>query len=217
MAKNEASIIEVIDKMVREGESEEKIIRTLKDLGVEPEKAKRLLLLGQADTFSLLKGEIKKIVEKEIEEEKPVMKKFIEEEAMSSAEGMRTELTKAVISDLKDYEKDITGQSKTFQEQIKDNIGRINELNDRVRTKLNELGEAVRQTQVDMNEVKIKGIGGRNRFISNALWVLGLIFGLSVLYQFWTLSGQALTIDSLILMAIMALISVTMLFVATVI
>ncbi len=217
MAKNEASIIEVIDKMVREGESEEKIIKTLKDLGVEPEKAKRLLLLGQADTFSLLKGEIKKIVEKEIEEEKPVMKKFIEEEAMSSAEGMRTELTKAVISDLKDYEKDITGQSKTFQEQIKDNIGRINELNDRVRTKLNELGEAVRQTQVDMNEVKIKGIGGRNRFISNALWVLGLIFGLSVLYQFWTLSGQALTIDSLILMAIMALISVTMLFVATVI
>ena len=217
MAKNEASIIEVIDKMVREGESEEKIIKTLKDLGVEPEKAKRLLLLGQADTFSLLKGEIKKIVEKEIEEEKPVMKKFIEEEAMSSAEGMRTELTKAVISDLKDYEKDITGQSKTFQEQIKDNIGRINELNDRVRTKLNELGEAVRQTQVDMNEVKIKGIGGRNRFISNALWGLGLIFGLSVLYQFWTLSGQALTIDSLILMAIMALISVTMLFVATVI
>ena len=217
MAKNEASIIEVIDKMVREGESEEKIIKTLKDLGVEPEKAKRLLLLGQADTFSLLKGKIKKIVEKEIEEEKPVMKKFIEEEAMSSAEGMRTELTKAVISDLKDYEKDITGQSKTFQEQIKDNIGRINELNDRVRTKLNELGEAVRQTQVDMNEVKIKGIGGRNRFISNALWVLGLIFGLSVLYQFWTLSGQALTIDSLILMAIMALISVTMLFVATVI
>ncbi|HZX33828.1 MAG TPA: hypothetical protein VFF09_00445 [archaeon] len=217
MAKGEASIIEVIDKMVREGESEEKIIKTLKDLGVEPEKAKRLLLLGQADTFSLLKGEIKKIVEKEIEEEKPVMKKFIEEEAMSSAEGMRTELTKAVISDLKDYEKDITGQSKTFQEQIKDNIGRINELNDRVRTKLNELGEAVRQTQVDMNEVKIKGIGGRNRFISNALWVLGLIFGLSVLYQFWTLSGQALTIDSLILMAIMALISVTMLFVATVI
>ena len=42
MAKNEASIIEVIDKMVREGESEEKIIKTLKDLGVEPEKAKRL-------------------------------------------------------------------------------------------------------------------------------------------------------------------------------
>ncbi|HZX34361.1 MAG TPA: hypothetical protein VFF09_03195, partial [archaeon] len=121
------------------------------------------------------------------------------------------------ISDLKEYEKDITGQSKTFQEQIRDNIGRINELNDRVRTKLNELGEAVRQTQVDMNEVKIKGIGGRNRLISNALWVLGLIFGLSVLYQFWMLSGQALTIDSLILMAIMALISVTMLFVATVI
>lgn len=217
MAKPDASIIDIIQKMVREGETEDKIVNTLKDLGVEPDKAKRLLLLGQADTFALLKGEIKKIVVQEMEQEKPTLKKFIQEEAMSSADASRQQLTKAVISDLKEYEKDITGQSKTFQEQINENIRKVNDLNDRVKGKLNELGEAVREVQIDMDEVKIKGVGGRNKIISNALMALGILFGLGDAFLFYTTFGQPLSVDSLIVMTIVALITVTMMFVATVI
>ncbi|MCR4368994.1 MAG: hypothetical protein NUV67_03755 [archaeon] len=216
IAKKESSIIEIIQKMVRDGESEEKIVKTLKDLGVEPDKAKRLLLLGQADTFSLLKGEIKKIVREEMEQEKPVLKKFIEEEAMGSAEDSRKQLTKAVIGDLKEYEKDITGQSKTFQDQIQDNISKVNDLNDRVKVKLNELGEALRQVQMDVDEARIKGVGGRNRLISSALMILGLLFGIGDAYLFYTSFGQPVSVDNLIIMTVMALITVTMLFVATV-
>jgi len=58
----EASIIQIIQDMVKNGESEEKIIKTLESLGVEADKAKRLLLLGQADTFALLRNEISKII-----------------------------------------------------------------------------------------------------------------------------------------------------------
>ena len=217
MVQQDASIIDIIQKMVREGETEDKIINTLKDLGVDPDKAKRLLLLGQADTFALLKGEIKKIVVQEMEAEKPVLKKFIQEEAVTSADTSRKQLTKAVISDLKEYEKDITGQSKTFQEQINDNIRKVNDLNERVKGKLNELGEAVREVQIDMDEVKIKGVGGRNKLISNALMGLGLLFGIGDAFLFYTTFGQPLTVDSLIVMTIVALITVTMMFVATVI
>jgi len=216
-SKQETSIIGIIEKMVKEGEPEEKIIQTLKDLGVEPEKAKRLLLLGQADTFALLKGEIKKIVKEELEEGKPVLKKFIQEEAVSSADESRQQLTKAVISDLKEYEKDITGQSKTFQEQISSNIKRVNDLNDRVKNKLNELGEAVRQVQIDMDEVHVKGIGGRNKLIGNALLFLGLAFGTGDAILFFLNFGKPLSVDTLIIMTVMALITVTMMFVATVI
>ena len=213
----ETSIIEIIEKMVKEGESEDKIISTLKELGVEPEKAKKLLLLGQADTFALLKGEIKKIVAKELENEKPALEKFMQEEAVTSADSSRQQLTKAVISDLKEYEKDITGQSHTFEEQISGNIQKVNELNERVKGKLNELGEAVREIQIDMDEVKIKGVGGRNKLIGNALMLLGLLFGAGDAYLFYSSFGKPLSIDSLIIMTIMGLITVTMLFVATVI
>ncbi len=147
MDKKDVSIIEIIEKMIGEGEPDERIIKTLKDLGVPEEKAEKLIRIAQADTFSLLRREVKKIVEQQLEQEKPVLKKFIEDEAMSAATETRNQVTKAVISDLKEYEQDITGQSVTFQEQIRENVGRVNELSEKVKVKLNELGDAVRAIQ----------------------------------------------------------------------
>ncbi len=147
MDKKDTSIIEIIEKMVGEGEPDDRIIKTLKDLGVPEEKAEKLLRIAQADTFSLLRREVKKIVEQQLEQEKPVLKKFIADEAMSAATETRQQVTKAVISDLKEYEQDITGQSRTFQEQIRENVGRVNELSERVKIKLNELGDAVKAIQ----------------------------------------------------------------------
>ena len=216
--KSEASIIEIIQKMVRDGESEEKIIQSLKTLGVAPDKAKRLLLLGQADTFALLRSEITKIVKQSIEEQRGQTERIIGEEAKKAADENRERLTKAVIADLRQYEKDVTGQSKTFEEQINETVHRVTDLSERVRVKLNELGEAVRTVQLDMDELKLKGVGSRNRYISLLLIVLGIAFAVGDLSLLFTTFGAATTsIDSIIIMVIMAMIAVTMLFVATVI
>jgi len=90
--KNQASIIELIQQMVSEGVPEEKIVQTLKELGVEPEKAKRLLLLGQADTFALLRSEIARIVVDDIEKEKPNLVKFISEEGEKAGQKSREKI-----------------------------------------------------------------------------------------------------------------------------
>lgn len=147
MDKKDTSIIEIIEKMISEGESDERVIKTLRDFGVPEEKAQKLLRIAQADTFSILRREVKKIVEQQLEEEKPVLKKFIEEEAMQVADETRKQLTKAVISDLKEYEQDITGQSRTLQEQIKDDMAGVIGLSEKVKVKLNELGEAIKHIQ----------------------------------------------------------------------
>ena len=209
--RRESSIIEIIQKMVKEGENEDKIIRTLKDLGVEPDKAKRLLLLGQADTFALLQSEIGKIVRTEMEKERPEMKKYIEESSGEVSEGIRQKITKAVIADLKQYEKDVTGQSKTFQEQIGETLRSVSSLSDRVRVKLNELGEAVRTVQLDMEEMKIRGVGTRNKLITTFMIVLGLAAGVADIWLLYSTFGAPSTI-----MVILAMISITFLFVATV-
>ncbi|HIH16979.1 MAG TPA: DUF2207 domain-containing protein [Candidatus Diapherotrites archaeon] len=213
--KTEASIIDVIRQMVAAGESEEKILQTLKDLGVEPAKAQRLLLLGQADTFTLLRGEINKIVTEYVEKEKPRMVGFIEEEAVKAGEKARREVTKAAKEDLDRYEKDITGQSKTFQEQINETVASMAELNTRVREKLNELGEQLRQAQLDLEEMKLRGVGGRNRIISLGLVLVGLAFFAYDFYLFSTQFGAVLTIDSMIVAIVVGLIGITCLFVAT--
>ena len=215
--KSESGIIEIIQKMVGDGESEEKILRTLKDLGVEPDKAKRLLLLGQADTFALLQSEIGKIVRTEMEKERPAMKKFIEESSGEVSEEIRQKITKAVIADLKQYEKDVTGQSKTFQEQIEETVKNVGSLSDRVKVKLNELGEAVRTVQLDMEEMKIKGVGTRNKLITTFMIVLGVAAGVADIWLLYSSFGAASTsVDSIIVMVILAMISITFLFVATV-
>ena len=217
MAKMEDTIIiEIIRKMVANGDSEEKIVKQLKDLGVDPDKAKRLVLLGQADTFALLSSEISKIVNAELDKQRPNMQKYMVEESKKVSEKTRAEITRAVISDLKQYEKDITGQSKTFEEQINETVRRISELSERVKEKLNELGGAVRQVQIDQDEMKVRGVGTRNKLITSILVVLGIAFCLADFYLFYSTFSAEITVDGIILVVLMALIGITMLFVSTV-
>lgn len=215
--KVEPSIIEAVQKMVAEGESEQNIIKTLRELGVDEEKAKRLLLVGQADTLALLRNEIKKIVTAYVELEKPKLVQFIEDSAEGAGEKVRQKVSNEVMDDIKQYEKAITGQSQTFEEQINDTVAKMAELSERVRLKLNELGEQVKQVQVDMEEFKLKGISMRNRMLSLGLIGLGFLFILIDLFIFVTQFHFGVTIDAVIISVIVGLLGITMLFVATII
>jgi hypothetical protein len=217
-AKKEASIIEIIQEMVANGESEEKILSTLRDLGVSPEKAKRLLLVGQADTFALLRSEISKIVKSDLELEKPRLTKYIEEQARKATESMKQNIEKEVLGDLQKYEKDITGQSKTFQEQISETVSKVADLSDRVRNQLNALGAQVDTVQRDLDEMKVKGIGMRSRIISVLFIALGLGFcGMAGYFAFtyFSMITTGITIDAIIMLLAVGMIGITMLFVAS--
>ncbi len=89
------------------------------------------------------------------------------------------------------------------------------ELSEKVRDKLNELGEQVYQAQVDLEEMKAKGIGTKNKIISVILVLLGIGFNIGALYLFFIAFQAAITVDTMIITVVMALIGVTMLFVST--
>jgi hypothetical protein len=216
--KTQASIIELIQKMVSEGMPEDKIIQTLKDLGVEPEKAKRLLLLGQADTFALLRSEIAKIVVEDLEKEKPAMITFMQGEADKAGQKSKDKISAMVMEDVQKYEKAITGQSKSFQEQIGENMRKVTELSDRVKDALNELGTQVGQLKVDMDEMKIRGIGLRNKAIGMTLFVIGLAFLLLDIYLLISKiipANAIISPDALVIMVILAMVGITTMFLAT--
>lgn len=213
-----ASVIQIIQQMVADGESEQKIITTLQDLGVTPDQAKRLLLIGQADTFGLLRGEINKIVREDVERQKPEIIAFIQSEAEKVGQKTHEKITKQVISDVQQYERAITGQSKTFQEQIHDNIRRVTELSDRTKDALNELGDMVQQTRIDMDEMKVKGVGLRNKLLSGFLIVMGAIFlllDLALILTRFLPTGEFITADAMIMSVILAASGVVLLFVGS--
>ncbi len=220
MKKNknqESSIIKIIQEMVSKGESETKIVSTLKDIGVEEEQAKRLLLLGQANTFSILKGEISNIVKEDLEKEKTEIKKFVQNEVKREETKSKIKIEREIIEDIKKYEKEITGQSNTFQEQIHETVGKMAELSERVKNQLNELGEQVHQIQLDMDEMHLKGAGAKNRMMSRTMIIFGIGFLIADFYLFLTTFGGAINIDSVILTVVMGMIGITLLFVATLI
>ena len=124
----------------------------------------------------------------------------------------------SAISSLQDYERDMENQTQSFRAQTNDNISKVNQLSERVKEKLNELGSAVRQVQIDMDELKVRGIGTRNKQISSLLAILGVAFALIDLYLLLTTyQSAAASIDSIITMVLIALTAITMLFVSTLI
>ncbi len=92
----ETSIIEIIEKMVREGRPQKEILKELKSLGIKEEQAKKLLLLGEADTFALLKKEIQKIVKEDMKKEEELFRKLIVEIVKEEEQKVEDHLTQKI-------------------------------------------------------------------------------------------------------------------------
>ncbi len=211
----EPSIIEIIQTMVREGESEDKILQTLQQLGVEPQKAQRLLLLAQADTFALLRSEISKIVKQDVDAEKQNLNAFVQQQVQTAAQGATKGIAETVKKDLETYENQLSMQRRNFESQTSDTVTKFTDLAERIRVRVNELGKDVQQVKVDQDEIKLRGVGNQNRMISMALLAFGVLFVLADLFLFIVNFGSVLTIDSVIIFIVMALIGVVLMFVAT--
>ncbi len=90
---NETSIIEIIEKMVKEGRPQKEILKELKSLGIKEDQARKLLLLGEADTFALLKNEIRKIVKEDMKQEEELFRKLIVEIVKEEEQKVEDSLT----------------------------------------------------------------------------------------------------------------------------
>ncbi|MDO8538509.1 MAG: hypothetical protein Q7S21_06495 [archaeon] len=222
--KTESSIIELIESMVKAGESEKKIIESLKDLGVKEDQAKKLLLLGEADTFTLLKSEIRKIVADSVETEREGLSKQIREEVKKqtslSEQIAVSEVSKELEikerqleSDIKKYKLAMETGEKEFKTDIYSKLGDLTSMVEKTRNRSNELMERVTNTELDMGELKATGVGLKNYSIRRITFIIGLVFLMISGYIFLTGFSKLTTTSFLIALAL-ALIGVTSMFVA---
>lgn len=215
--KQEASIIEIIQKMVSDGESEEKIVKTLKALGVDEKKAKSLLLIGEADTFALLRSELTKIARNSIEQEMPKVQEDLKAEIDTQIKVAKEEVIRETITQMQRYEQDVTADISQFKGQEQEKINQLGFFGDKVKEKINELGEGLHTAQLDLDEMKVKGVSGINANARRLLLGLGIIFALVDLYLVYTGFSSTVSVDSIISVVLLAVLSVTMFFVAAVI
>lgn len=81
---------------------------------------------------------------------------------------------------------------------------------------LEEIAESIQQVRQDLEKTGMKNVVKRSSVIANVLWLLGVVFGIGTLYLLFANFGKPISIFSLVYLAVMALITITMLFAATV-
>jgi predicted Zn-dependent protease with MMP-like domain len=207
---NEESIIEIIQKMVQEGESQEKIIQSLRDLGVNEEQAKRLLLIAQADTFTLLKKEINVLVKDSFENQKKEFEQLIHADVKKIEEQEKDQVKEIAKSQLKEVEEDLTHKTKAFEGRVNEAIGSSQKSVVMVKTALDSVQERLTQAELDVEQMKIHRFRKSSIIFSYAMLALGsvlLILSIYLIFSRWPLDS-----NQMLMVIVLMLASVTLMF-----
>jgi type I site-specific restriction endonuclease len=167
---SKASIVSIIREMVKAGESEANIIKSLKEVGIKEKDAKRLLLLGEADTFALLQSEINKMVREYFDREKPQLVKYIEQKVSEEEQEMVGKVEKRALSAFKEDQKFIENQATMFQARVNQSVKNILQLNQETKAKIADLAGRLSNTERSVWTIKERVLGSKTvRFISALL------------------------------------------------
>jgi len=174
-AEKDKSIIQIMQKMVRDNEPEEKIIQTLKSLGISERQAKRLLLIAQADTFTLLGSEINKIVKETVSAEKEKMQtdsqKFISAILEKEKSNVKVEINKEFLT----HKLALSTEQEKFQESVNESVSKIAKLNEDVYNSSMENKKMIDEMKRDIEETKLKGFKVRRSIVRKIILLFGVV------------------------------------------
>ncbi|MDD3159743.1 MAG: hypothetical protein PHQ98_02130 [Candidatus ainarchaeum sp.] len=174
-SQGETSIIKVIQKMVRENEPEEKIISTLKSLNVNEDQAKRLLLIAQADTFTLLSSEINKMMKEELDIKKVELKNEITKYNIEEFNKEKDNYKKELKENMNLFRKDLEQNVKEIEDRNKETIQKIAQINDKLEIKTQENEKEILELKTNFDEAKLKGIKLKNTLSRTILTIFAII------------------------------------------
>jgi hypothetical protein len=207
---NDESIIEIIQKMVQEGESQEKIVQSLKDLGVNEEQARKLLLIAQADTFTLLKKEINVLVENSFNQQKKEFEKIIHNDIMRLEDQEKEQVKEIARDQLKEVEEEMLQKTKSFEGRVNEIIVSSQKSVGMVKTALDSVQERLAQTELDVEQIKVHKFRKGSVIFSYAMLLLGamlLILSVYLIFARWPLDS-----NQMLMIIVLMLASVTLMF-----
>ncbi len=198
--------------MVQEGESQEKIVQSLKDLGVAEEQAKRLLLIAQADTFTLLKKEINVLVRDSFTGQKKEFEQLIHNDIKKLEEQEKGEVKEIAREQLKDVEEEMLQKTQAFEGRINDTIQSSQKTVGMVKTALDSLQERLTQAELDVEQMKVHRFRKGSIIFSYAMLVLGSM--LLLLSVYLIIANWPLDSNQMMLIIVLMLASVVLMFAA---
>jgi len=205
------SIIEVIQKMVQDGEPREKILQTLNDLGVKDEQATRLLMIAEADTLTLLKKEINNMVKQEFTLQKKDFEDIIKHDLKIIESEEKVMAGEVARSELKEVRAGILGEARGFEERVNKVISESQKTVSLVKVALDSLNNRMAQIELDVEQMKVHKFRKKSMFFSYAMLGTGALAFLVSLGLFWINFGK-LDVANIVILSILLLASITLMF-----
>ncbi|MEM4663178.1 MAG: hypothetical protein QXM75_04100 [Candidatus Diapherotrites archaeon] len=203
--QRETNIVKIIQNMMRAGESEEAIVRTLIETGLTESQARRLLLISQADTFALLEAEIGKIAREQINNELPKLEVYVEKSFIKIREDLESKMRS-----------ELRGGLAEIREDLKRDISMLHDLNDSALEKIKSIEEKVSALRQEVKDMKMRRLGTKNEWVALLLVLGSLAFYVTSLYLLVT-QFQYMTMDILVLIITIAITGTVMLFSASIV
>ena len=210
MATNE-SIIEVIQKMVQEGQPREKIIQTLRDLGVEEEQAKKLLLIAEADTFTLLKKEIGFLVRDQFAAEKKGFEDVIHGDLAKLEEEEKGKVHDLAMSELGSAQEAVLNEAKSFEDRINRTLAASEKTVSLVKVALDSINQRMAQMELDVEQMKVHKFRKKSMVFSFAMLALGAVILVVTIYLFFV-NFNKIDAAQIMMLSILILASITLMF-----
>jgi len=205
------SIINVIQKMVQEGQPREKIVQTLRDLGVEEEQAKKLLLIAEADTFTLLRKEINTMVKEEFAGQKSQFEDIIHSDLAKVEEEEKGKIRELAVAQIGDVRQDVINEAKGFEERVNKTINSSQKTVSMVKIALDSINERLAQMELDTEQLKVHKFRKRSMIFSYTMLAIGVILlATSLLMFIWKFAELDNT--QILMIGVMVLASITLMF-----
>ena len=205
------SIINVIQKMVQEGQPRERIIQTLRDLGVEEEQAKKLLLIAEADTFTLLRKEIGTMVREEFVGQKSQFEDIIHQDLAKVEEEEKGKVRELAVAQLSDVRQEVINEARGFEERVNKTINSSQKTVSMVKIALDSINERIAQMELDTEQLKVHKFRKRSMAFSYIMLATGvMLLATSLILFLWKFADLDNT--QIIMIGVMVLASITLMF-----
>lgn len=136
----EKGVINIIQNMLASGQSADKIMQTLKEMGVNSEQAKTLLMMAQTNSFAVLKGDIAKLVNENLESNYPNMEKRLAKMIDDKSDLAKKDVQDSVLKTLKSEEDSFNVEQKKMVDKVVNISVEQDTKIARIKNKLNNLG-----------------------------------------------------------------------------
>ena len=203
-----AGIIETIQTMVSNGESEESILSTLKTMGVTEKQAKRLLLVGQAETFKAIENDISSIVQKELAKNMKEHIKLLAQQARETGKINK----QLVLQEVKKYVQNISGLEK-FERETLDRVIESEDHAQQSLAKVLVMQKRMKTVEKDLNSLKEKHVGLRKNVFMMLLLSLGIVFAAATVYVIF--NDPAKLNDNILIVGVLGILAIASMFIST--